>query len=302
MPLKDDYSYGWNPDLESQHDAEIAKVSTGFGVLNCAAPAAEAIPLNLEIDWFTQDDQGAWPFCHAHMRAGIEEVLYWLTTKGKVKQASRLYDAITDMRMDGNDSSPEGASIGGSLRAAIKDGWCEETILPYPPLYPQDGIGRHYSNKIPETATEDSKHRHIKSIVPGIRTYKDVDAALVSGRTAVGFGMNWLSGWGQIRGVGTVNSTPSGRNLGGHALFFFGWRTISGLRYPILHNSHNGWGIKRRAAIHPHVVDDILAHSQFGAFAVTNIEIDDPIPQPQPWDWLTSGNFQSGPVDPFGGT
>ena len=301
---------GWSPDLESQHSSDIAALSLADGSLPCSSLAPSDTPLNLDPSWFIQKNQGCWPFCHAHMRNGIVRLLYWLTTKGKQEEFSRYYAAITDLRMDGNDSEPAGASIGGSLKASIKYGEALEAEMPYPPLWPNPPVNgpdatdawcrRNYTNKLPESATQDSMSRHIQSIVPNIRTYKDLDAALTSGRTAVGFGMNWTTGWAGVRSVDTVKYFPSGRVLGGHALLFFGWRTILGRRYPIMHNSHDGWGINRRAAIAPEVCDQILSQSQFGAFAVTNIAIEEKdAAQAQPWDWLTVETLKAKPIDPF---
>lgn len=301
----DEPSLGWLPDKEDQHAAEIVKFSRGYGAVTCDAPNPSDIPADLDPTWFIQKVQGVWPFCHAHMRAGIVEVLYWLATKGTVQDFSRYYAAIMDMRMDGNDSEPEGASISGSLRSSVKDGDALESLFPYPQLQPNGNVDidawckQHYSNKIDATTVQDASQRHIKSVVPGIRSYANLDAALVTGRTAIGFGMTWTTGWDAIRRVDTVKSFPQGRIRGGHALMFFGWRTIAGERWPLLHNSHDGWGIKRRAALAPAVIDRLLSNNQFGAFAVTNIELKDSNPQPQSWDWVTAANFQSGEVNPF---
>jgi len=300
--MDSDLAFGWKPELEDKHDLSDISLAT----LPCSLPAESDIPKDMNPTWFTQDNQGVWPFCHAHMRTGIVECLYWLATKGQTQNFSRYYAAITDMKMDGDDSQPEGASIGGSLKASIKYGEAVESLMPYPPLQPNpptNNINRwcqqHYSNKIADTVSQDATHRGIESIIPNLRTYKDVDNALVSGRTAVGFGLYWTTGWASFRGKSVVESGVGGQVLGGHAVFFFGWETHNNVRYPILHNSHLGWGTNMRIAVAPSIVDSILRNSPFGAFAVTNIKKDDPTPISQPWDWLTPEAFKDKPVNPF---
>lgn len=304
------FGLGWKPELEGLHAEAIAANALSTGSLLCSLSESE-IPANLDPTWFVQKNQGCWPFCHAHMREGIVKVLYWLSTKGQVQDFSRYYAAITDMRMDGNDSQPEGASIGGSLNASIKYGEPLESLMPYPPLQPDNpGPGfnydrwcaQHYSNKIAEGVQEDANQRHIKSLVPGIRSYSQLMNALTSGRTAIGIGITWTSGWAQIRGVDVVHHLPSGRILGGHALFLFGWRTIGGEKYPLMHNSHDGWGINRRAALSPSCIDDMLNRNGFGCIAATNIELTEKVPQAQPWDWITPDSFESKPIDPWSGS
>lgn len=286
---------GWIPENEEQHAEELVNIALAYGALPCSLPAESAIPADMIPDWFLQRVQGSWGFCHAFMRTGIVRALYWLSTKGQTVDFSPYFAAITDLRMDGNDTVPGGASIGGSLRGSIKYGEALETLLPYP------ADNARYSNKIPANVMEDASHRHIKSIVPGIRSYAALDAAQVSGHTAIGFGMNWYTGEDAIRGVDTIKTNPAtGRLRGGHALMFFGWKTIAGERWPLLHNSHLGWGEtnKRRAFVNPKVVDAWLKNSQFGAFGVTNLDIGE-IVQNEPWDWVTASSFKSGNVDPF---
>jgi len=301
-----DNNLGWLPDLEKMHDEAMLAMTLADGALPCSTPPAFAIPATLDPDWFIQAVQGVWPFCHAFMRCGIFRVLYWLTTKGQQIDVSEYYAAITDMMMDGDASQASGASIAGSLRASIKYGEAGEKTLPYPNSNVPSNMSidafyrKNYSSKLPTVAVEDAKQRHIKSIVPNIRTYKDLDNALVSGRTAVGFGMDWYTGWDQLKDIDTLNYVPSGRFRGGHALMFFGWRTINGVRYPLMHNSHEGWGKRRRIAIHPNVVQTILQNSKYGALAVTNIDVAEKEVKAQPWDWLNDiANFKAKPIDPF---
>lgn len=296
---------GWRHDIEDRVDLEGLILAEGR--VPCSTPAESTIPDNLDLEWFIQAVQGVWPFCHAFMRVGIFRILYWLATKGKVIDISEYYAAITDMKEDGDDSRPSGASIGGSLKASINFGEVLETLMPFPPLYPSGNVSnydawcqQHYSNKISEAVKEDAKLRGIKSIVPGIRSYNDLDRALVSGRTVVGLGMDWTSGWDAVKGVDKVIHLPSGRYRGGHALMVFGWKKIEGRRWPILHNSHESWGVRRRAAVSPETWNDILQRSRYGAYAVTNIALDEPEPTHQPWDWLTVDSLKSGIINPFG--
>lgn len=293
--MENEPALGWIPENEEQHSADLVNITLAYGALPCSMPAEASIPADMIPEWFLQRLQGSWGFCHAFMRTGIVRALYWLSTKGQTVDLSPYFAAITDLRMDGNDAVPGGASIGGSLKGSIKYGETLETLMPYP------ADNARYSNKISPNVLQEAAHRHIKSIVPGIRSYAALDAAQVSGHTAIGFGMNWYTGDDAVRGVDMIKTNPStGRYRGGHALMFFGWKTIAGERWPLLHNSHLGWGEKdkRRAYVAPKVVDAWLKGSQYGAFAVTDLLLDQPV-QNASWDWVTAANFQSAPVNPF---
>lgn len=277
-----DIALGWDPDKEDQHLPQMSSICAAIPSLSVMTAASE-IPDNFDPDWFLQDLQAMWPFCHAHMRTGMEEALYFFAMKNYV-QFSRRFAAITDMRMDGNDSQPAGASIGGSLRSAIKDGNGPESQLPY------FKDGERYSNVIPSSFQRTS---HIKSVVPGIQSYEDLDAAQTTGRAVVGFGMDWYSGFSNIGDAGTFDGNPFfGSYMGGHALFFLGWRKVGGDRWPLLHNSHPRWGgARRRVALSPRTCNLILKNNRFGVYAATDIETTDKAPVSRSWDWLLTTHW-----------
>ena len=279
--MTDDLAFGWDPDKEQLHD--LTPLLASISSLDTLTASSE-IPDDFDPDWFTQDLQGMWPFCHAHMRTGMEEWLYYLQVHNYV-QMSRRFAAITNLRMDGNDKSPTGASIGGSIRAAVKNGNGPEQQLPYFGPKGQDP----YSNRIPASFQATS---FIKSVVAGIDSYKALDGALITGRAVVGFGMDWYSSFSNIGEIASFDGNPFlGSYLGGHAIFAGGWRTINGDRWPLLHNSHPRFGERRRVALSPKTWDRILKANRFGVFAATDIETNDETPASRSWDWLLTTHW-----------
>ncbi len=271
---------GWDPDKEDLHTAALAEFSVP--ALVCDAPVS--IPDTLEIPGYRQDMQGAWPFCHAHMRTMCSEILTWMATKGELRHYSRKFAAITDMRQDGNDRRPAGASIGGSMRAALNYGECLETDFPY---YVQ---GENYSNVIPAELLTRAAKTHIRTLVPGIRSFEDFDRAMVTGNVTCGFGIDWTTGWSGLRGVEYLTYMPGGNFLGGHALGFFGWRTRGGERHYAMYNSHPGWGADTRIFVAPAVIDKICRTTRYGLLLASDMNLAEPV-KPRGWDWIDSANF-----------
>lgn len=274
--------YGWRPDLEDgQNVASITHpvICTG---------AADGIPAAYDVppDQWTQDDQGGWPFCHAHMRTGAEELLAWKLT-GKAPSYSRYYAAITDMRQDGDDSKPEGASIKGSMIAATRTGCALESTKAYPALWAPSGqnqgrwMNSVYSNTIGSETQASAKLHHIKSLSPAIRSYDQMKAMAISGRYVFAFGLYWTESLSSLQKVSVcTDSRSSGSVLGGHAVLSFGWITKNGDLWFKLQNSHFGWGVDRRVAFSPKWWDSTLRLTQFGMFGISDIALDDYNPQP----------------------
>lgn len=275
-------SLGWNAQAEVRHLTALASLRSRR---MCSAPTTD-IPDILDVP-FLQELQGYWGFCHSHMRTFMSSTLDWLAT-GQWLKFSRYRGAILDLRMDGNDSYPGGASIGGSVRSAIQDGEALESFMPYLPLQP--GPSEHvndidawcqrlYSNSIPQAADADAVHRHIKSAESNIRSYDDLDRLAVTGRYVFGIGMDWTTGCDALQDIEFCDTLPYGSVRGGHALAVFGWKTRAGERWHILHNSQTDrWGKRRRIAMSPRWWDYVLGRSQYGAFGASDIATDDENP------------------------
>lgn len=279
---------GWAPDNEAQHSLALAALAP---TAICSAPDPANIPDNLDLPDWQQQLQGYWPFCHAFMRTGAEEVLYWLAKRDWL-EFSHYRAAILNMRTDGNDSSPVGASISGAFRSAIADGAALEKFQLYPPLYPPNNVQSSaqidawcssiYKNIVQPLATQDATNRHIKSVTPNIRSYDQLKQLMVTGRYVFGLGMDWTTGMDNIKGVDQYPSLPSGSVRGGHALFVFGWKKVNGDLWPIMHNSQsNLWGVRRRCAFPPRWWDYVLSRGRYGAFGASDIAITDTNPQPR---------------------
>lgn len=264
-----DLFFGWEPENEEQHTTAVASYQARA---ICSAP--DVIPDTFDFTWI-QRDQRRRPFCHAHMRGGMEEVLCLLGTRKQV-QFSRYFDAITDMRMDGNDSRPAGASISGSLRGAIKFGSCLNNLMPY--LKDNEG----YSNRISTECMADAAHHHIASITTQIRSYDQWKALAITGRYVLGFGLDWTEGLAALSGVRQWNNQPLGGSvLGGHAVMSTPrWITVNGDKWFPLDNSHYQWGRDMKCFMPPKFWDRILGNSRFGAWAASDITLDDISPQP----------------------
>lgn len=268
---------GWAPELEDQHNAAIAAMSVPE--LRCSAPTS--IPDDFDVPDFVQDNQGQWPFCHSHMRTGCSEALTWMATEGQIlPQHSRKFAAITNMRMDGNDRAPNGASISGSMRAAVKYGEVAEKLFPY---YTQ---GERYSNVIPQSILDAASKSRITTLVPNIRSFEEFDKAMVTGLVVAAFGISWTEGWSNLRGVEHIENYPGGRYLGEHALFIMGWKTRANARCYRIHNSHPQWGQRNRVSVSPRIIDNICRTSRHGVILASDMKLQDVVLKPRDFSWL----------------
>lgn len=264
--------------------------------LLCSAPTN--IPKDNPMDWFKQLSQFVYPFCHGHGRVACASGLYYIATQGKQTRFSRRFAAITDMRCDGNDKVPAGASIPGSMRAAGKYGEVEESEFEYfdctvPPGGFRNNadinafVSKHYSNVTPDNVVADAAKIKIQHFVPNLKSYDQMDAGLITGNYACFFGITWDAGLASLRGIEKATKVPSGQVLGGHALATFPWKTFGQERwYPIL-NSHDGWGVNMRCYMPPSWWDWQIKNSPYGFYLVSDITA--PV-QARGWDWLDDAN------------
>lgn len=276
---------GWAPEHEPKHTHRLSDFTP---IAMCAAPAT--IPDIHELNW-VQDEQGPTLFCHSHMSTGMLECLDLLAQGdgGKVRNFSRYFSAIMNMRQDGDDSQMAGASISGSILVATEIGSPLEDLMPW--IW-YDDQNHPYSNRIPAVALAGAMHHKLKSLIPNIRSYEEMDKWAVTGRAVMGFGMDWTTGMDSLRGVKFCSRTPPGSYRGGHALTSsLSWITRAGERWYALDNSHLGWGDgeSRRCYMSPGWWDHELAVSRFGAQIATDIEVDDINPQPRELSFAEPG-------------
>lgn len=269
-----DLFFGWEPKQEHQHNSAVASFQAKAV---CDVPSS--VPDTFDFVW-KQRNQRRRPFCHAHMRGCVEEVLCLLATKQSL-QFSRYYAAITDLRMDGDDRHAAGASISGSLRSAIHDGACLDSIKPY------IADDAQYSPNISDLAVADATHRHVKSLTSQIRSYDQWKALALTGRYVLGFGLDWTEGLAALRGIRQyAGSSLGGAILGGHAVASTPrWITVKGDKWFPIDNSHDGWGVDMKCFMPPKWWDRILSTSRFGGWASSDIAIDDMAPQPIDFDF-----------------
>ncbi len=272
--MSEELYFGWKEENESLHDVSALEHSA-----RCMVSASD-VPDTVECSWM-QDDQGPLPFCHSSMSTGAGEILAGMATAEPGKppvfpQYSRYFSAIMNLRQDGDDRYPDGASIRGAMLAAIK-GLALESLMPYLKSSNQ------YSNRIPESVQANAKLHRIKSITPPIRSYDEMNAIMPSGRYVMAFGLQWTQGLANLRNVRTCPNLTGGQVLGGHAVLSSpSWITQGGDKWYALDNSHNGWGLKRRVFMSPQWWDWMLRRSgQYGAFAASDIALDDFTPKPR---------------------
>jgi hypothetical protein len=246
---------GWNEADEAQHSAALAKLHAPLSV---SAPPATAIPDTLDTSWFREEDQGAFNSCCGNANAGMGEYLHWIGTGGQVLQFSRRWMYIETKRLDGSLAADNGATISGGMLAANRVGYALEDLVPY--WKP----GERYSPDIPGEAKArlDAATRKLRSVVD-LRSYDDLDRWLTSGAGGVLLGIDWTTGQQDFRAP-LMDAEPGGRVVGGHALWIGGWVTRGGERWPYLHNSHRGWGIRSRTAVNPRIIDKWCRTSRFG--------------------------------------
>lgn len=246
---------GWDESLEQQHAADLAKLHAPLAV---SAPAAGDIPDALDTSWFREEDQGAFNSCCGNANAGLGEYLHWIGTSGDVQQFSRRWMYVRTKHRDGTPGVDNGASISGGMLVAAEEGYALESLVPY--WKP----GERYSPVIPNAvvAQRDAATRKLRSVVD-LRSYDELDRWLTSGAGGVLIGIDWTTGQSDFRSP-FMEFEPGGRSVGGHALWLGGWVTRGGERWPYMHNSHRGWGIRCRAAINPKIVDKWCRTSRFG--------------------------------------
>lgn len=246
------------------------------------------IPKSFAIPGWKQDDQRQRNFCHAHAATAAAEGTYFIATK-KVRQFSRRFSGICNMRRDGSDRSDHGASIESSAMVLLDPGSCPEESLPY------FADGDRYSNNIPSNCFDLAEEFRCRSVFRA-QSFDQFDRAITSGWGFGLFGTEWSNRWANVR------TERFGKEVlgdgGGHALSHVRWQTYGGERWYGVDNSHAGWGYQGQmfSFADPQLIDWLCRNSIYGVYVVSDMAVDgddQPLPK-RSWDWVHDANFASG--------
>lgn len=198
--------------------------------------------------WRKAKNQGRVGSCTGFSRASGEEVLNWIQTGGQSLHFSEMYAYLQNQKACGLFGRDVGATIDGSVRAAMDTGICLAETFPYP--------GR-YETTIPEAAIEEGRKHLIRSHSV-LEKYDDVHEWIASGVGVVQIGIAWTGALANSSGV--IDFRVARGTGGGHALILHGYdgdkRDSRGRPYIILENSHSAeWGDKGFALVEPDAVD-----------------------------------------------
>lgn len=248
------------------------------------------VPAEFSIPGFKSDDQGQRNFCHAHASTSVAEGCHYLATH-RLRQFSRRFAGILNMRRDGSDASDRGASIESSAMVLKETGSAPEELLAY------FSAGERYTNHIPKqcfVAADDFKCGGVFRA----RSYDEFDRGVALAGLGFGlFGTDWSDRWANVRTEQFGKEVLGGG--GGHALSNVRWKTFGGERWYGVDNSHSGWGIdgKMFAFASPSLIDWLCRNSIYGVFVVSDMKVERDAPvKPRNWDWLKDANFSSGGV------
>jgi len=202
--------------------------------------------------WRTAKNQGRVGSCTGFSRSSGEEILNYIATRGQRLEFSGMYAYLQNQKACGLYGQDVGATIDGSVRAAMETGICREETFPYP--------GR-YVTGIPDAAIEEGKKHLIRSHSV-MRSYDDVFAWLASGVGVVLIGIPWTNGLANA-GATVEKRQAQGRGGGGHALVLEGYdgdkRDSQGRAYIDMENSHGpGYGERGFTLVSPETIDYLI--------------------------------------------
>ena len=248
--MSDGLGYRWEIENHAQLAATSSPLSLAYGAY--AAP-----PTICHRPWRRKrvKFQGSMGSCTGASRASGGEVLNYIASGGGLLTLSTMYCYLQNQIESGLIGHDQGATIDGSVRAAMRTGFALEETFPYPnPV--------RYSTEIPPPATAEGKlHLVAKHMV--MRSYDDCFTWLSSGVGDILIGVPWLQGMTQV-GPTMELSDLSGHMLGGHAMLIHGYGGEAaepmvdrdGRPYLDLENSHGAqWGEGGFCLISPRVID-----------------------------------------------
>lgn len=248
--MSDGLGYRW----EIENHAQLAASET---LLQLPYGAYAAPPTICHRPWRRKrvKFQGSMGSCTGGSRANGGEVLNFIASGGGLLSLSMMYCYLQNQIESGLIGRDQGATIDGSVRAAMRTGFALEETFPYPnPV--------RYSSEIPPAATAEGKlHLIARHMV--MRSYDDCFAWISSGVGVILIGVPWLQGMTRVGRTMELGDL-SGSMLGGHAMVLHGYGgegqqpmvDRDGRPYLDLENTHGAqWGDGGFCLVAPRVID-----------------------------------------------
>ncbi len=235
------YALGWRYDIEDRAWLEANQTMFDTARFRAVRAPAEIDPRPHLVIY----DQGQLGSCSGHSRATCEEVLNFIKTGGDKVRLSRMYAYLTNQQECGCFGSDNGATISGSVQAAMKEGICREDLFPYTGEYTTD---------IPAEAASEGRQHLVRSHAV-LRGYQDALAYLQTGTGVIQIGVPVGRHFQNCTGVLGLRDAESDahRPEGGHALALVGYTAAGNL---ILVNSWGtDWGDNGTCEVQPEVID-----------------------------------------------
>lgn len=201
--------------------------------------------------WNKIEDQGQISSCGGNSLTSCGEICERNESRGKVyRQFSRMAAYQISKKRDGIRGD-NGMTIDSGVWYGTQHGFSLEKDYPYPSRYPGDQIPQAAKGNIFQ--------------INGARAITDTDTFfkwLTTNQGPIYIGMRWTQ-WcdKEERFIRTfLGPNRNDRHGGGHAVYFYGWTTISdGMLCPILWNSWSKrWGYMGRKAVFPKAIGEML--------------------------------------------
>lgn len=209
----------------------------------------EPLPDEISQPWHNIENQASMNSCGGHAGSSAMECLLHRMT-GRIVAFSRMWCYLTGQRRSGIRGD-NGVTIQGLIKAMSTDGIVLEEQFPYP---------ARYSPYLPPELVLPAKDRRVL----GYAAVTDYDAAIrwIAHKGPIICGIPWKRSFAAERD-GVIDDW-SGSTLGGHAVYFAGYRRYQGEYQPELSNSHSSeWAKAGRAFVTRRAFEWMLNNGTF---------------------------------------
>lgn len=253
------YGTGWKIENEALHVDAFAKLEQPM----CAVSAGEIPETADPFGIIPVNDQGPRNSCTGNATDKVLEFDEWLQT-GNVVNLSARFSYLAARIVDGSNQGPDaGASISGTALATQRMGTVLEQDFPY------WKNGERFDPTIPDALLQRAKDHRVRSATRIASVAQMIDF-IGSGQGGVVFGVVWTDTLANFSGGGIL-ARDRGNAVGGHAICCIGYKTVGGVKYPRMWNSHSErWGDRGTALVDPDLFERWL-QSQYGAWGLTGL-------------------------------
>jgi len=243
--------------MPTEEEISLLKSTSATPVRYCSAGEMPD-----EIDLFPEqeaEDQTVMNSCCGNAEAQVVEI--GLKLKGYDVEISRMAAYLLAQKYGGGWTGDNGASIGGAVRASEDFGMPLEATMSYPISRSPAEADRNYSNSVKwlkanwdKVQAEAANYKfQSHTDIKGPDEVCDYTGSKMGG---IIIGIPWDPNSMAASRTGKITKwNASGKSW--HAMYFRGFKTFSGVRWPMLCNSHKGWGFEGKgwAYIAPEIVD-----------------------------------------------